>query len=77
MVLSIQLVGGAGSSRGPTLGRLRGSGAYLGAAFEAFDLGWKSEASGIPLEGRWGLLLPDCKAVGCGVQTATALSESC
>ena len=29
---------------------------YHGAAFEAFDLPWKSEASGLPIERSWGLL---------------------
>ena len=28
----------------------------LAAAFEAFDMPWKAEQSGLPIEGHWGLL---------------------
>ena len=43
----------------PGLLNREGTGAgwvYHGAAFEAFDLPWKSEASGLPIERSWGLL---------------------
>lgn len=36
-------------------------GVYLGVAFEAFDLPWKSEASGLPIEKSWGLYSNDRK----------------
>jgi exo-beta-1,3-glucanase (GH17 family) len=34
---------------------------FHGVAFEAFDLPWKSEASGLPLEKAWGLFSTDRK----------------
>jgi exo-beta-1,3-glucanase (GH17 family) len=34
---------------------------FHGVAFEAFDLPWKSEASGLPIEKAWGLFSPDRK----------------
>lgn len=33
--------------------------AYYGVAFEAFDLPWKAEASGLPIERSWGLFSPE------------------
>ena len=33
--------------------------AYLAVAFEAFDLAWKSESSGLEYERSWGLLSPE------------------
>lgn len=35
---------------------------YHGVAFEAFDLPWKAEASGLPIEKSWGLFSVDRKA---------------
>ena len=35
--------------------------AYFGAGFEAFDLPWKAEASGLPIEKSWGLFDTDRK----------------
>lgn len=35
---------------------------YFGVAFEAFDLPWKSEASGLPVEKYWGLFSVQRKA---------------
>ena len=32
---------------------------FYGVAFEAFDLPWKSEASGLPIEKFWGLFSND------------------
>ncbi len=34
---------------------------YFGVGFEAFDLPWKAEASGLPVEKSWGLMSPDRK----------------
>ena len=39
--------------------RVDGRVAFLAVGFEAFDLGWKSEASGLEYERSWGLLSPD------------------
>lgn len=34
---------------------------YFGVAFEAYDLPWKSEASGLPIEKSWGMLSTERK----------------
>lgn len=35
---------------------------FYGVGFEAFDLPWKSEASGLPVEKSWGVFSPERKA---------------
>lgn len=39
----------------------QGGWVYFGVAFEAFDLPWKSEASGLPVEKNWGLFSTERK----------------